>query len=488
MHQRMNALRFLLAWLLAAALLLPGSTKLQATTVVAVKETCPACEKAFLSSGYGSWFQFEEPERDFTGTSYVASLRIEVCPHCLYAAPDLEKLTPAEQKRVRAALAALPAGLRSFGRPLPPPGPARERALSSVRQQLVQLCDAQRNPNPARAATLALMRYYGATDSEKADATRSAITALRTWLADDAIAREHTDMVYLQGELERRIGRTKAAVATLTRVLKMANADSGTAVWAREQRRLAERGITTTKPSAVDSSDSVAENARRLRPRLDGFVRALKAGRPSREWLLPSPRRDAVHDTLSAANRLAKQGNARAVEYVVRWLAQVETTAIDRYPEPYCLQALAEQPALAARVLPSVSFRAPRMAEAVRYASGVSPAPTVTSEALRGRTEWLPTDTGILMAATIRRDPVFKPILLSSRMRAKHWQSGESSSYLLAVAEVADLLRIKAAVQRIRLPREVYDFTDEVTMRGQLESLLLEVQLLSLASQLSSAR
>src|ERR1043165_9201103 len=53
--------------------------RVHATTVVATLQDRPLCQKQFVSSAIGSWFQFREPDRDFGGSMQAASARVMMC-------------------------------------------------------------------------------------------------------------------------------------------------------------------------------------------------------------------------------------------------------------------------------------------------------------------------------------------------------------------------------------------------------------------------
>jgi hypothetical protein len=488
--RRMRSLRLVPVWLLSAILAWCVAPVSMATRVITVQHKCPACEKTFLGQSYSSWFQFQQPARDLAGSLYAAQLRLITCPHCLYSALKMEPLSAAAKRRIVAALKRLPEGLSPIDPAAGTPGgmerPSPSALEATVQFQIAELCHAQVEREPDRDTSFALLAYYrAAPGKEKAAATQRAITALRAVLVDEFVAKQSPAKVYLLGELQRRAGQTKEAVATLTLAAQLARKEENNiAGWAAEQRKLAERGITKAiEEKAPPDEDSDAKLARQLQERLPAFITALQRGRPAREWLLAGrDLHDPVHSTLDAANRLVKDGNARAVEYVLRWLAQIDRAELDDYPEPYCLEALAHQAALGAPILPGLKFRDTRLADATRYACGAAPAPAVTREALSGKIKWLPSDTGVLMVATVRRDPAFKAPLLEKA--GGYWPMWRAASYLRELATPADLPAIARRLTGTKHPADVEEFDPRTVNREELEEVMLSVRLRALAAPL----
>jgi Uncharacterized protein conserved in bacteria (DUF2225) len=468
-----------LVWFLACATF--------ATTVIPFLQNCPACEREFLSREFGSWFQWNEPERDFRGGLFHAALDVTTCPYCLYTAVGMDPVSTAARDRLRIALNRLPAGL---SKPAKTKRSASNRSADVIEKRvqlhLARLCNAQLEPDRKREVNLALAGYYRSEEgSERTAATRRAIDALQTATNEKSFARERSDLVYLLGELQRRTGNTKQAAATLTVAASLAEKDGEIRRWALEQRSLAKRGVSSVAGSPRSSDDYEIKRIEEFRRRLPAFIKALQGGRPGEEWLLPRKgSRAPTNDSLGAANKLAMQGDRLAVEYVLRWLAELETKRIKDYPEPYCIEAVAHQPTFAEAILPRLSFRSDRMAEAVRYACGLIPAPKTTINALRGRAKWLPTDSGVLKAATVRRDPVFKDVLLSNAVSARCWSAASPESYLRAVATAADIPILERRARSTRHPRDVSEYDPRTSQREDLEDILLHVRLAALARSL----
>ena len=482
----------LIVWLLVAILAAVAPSATEATTVISVREKCPACGEESIGRELGSWFQFQEPARDFAGTMRSASITVHTCPQCLYSALSFKPLSAAQRKRVLAALKRLPEGLAEVERPpgaAPPAGKVRDasRVEGDMQLHLAEFCAARTDADPRQRVDLAMAAYYrAAPGAPKRVATHRAIAALQAMIVDEDVAKGDPDSVYLLGELQRRAGKTKEAAATLSLAAKLgASAKDGNLVrWANEQKRLAERGVSEPRdPASNDGDDAEKELAKQLKRRLPDFIAALQQGKPSRAWLLPEKdKRDPVHETMNVANKLVEKGNAQAVEYVLRWLAQIDRAELDDYPEPYCLQALAHQPALAAPILTNLKFRYERLADATRYACGASPAPEVTFAALRGKSKWLPSDEGVLMAAKVRRDPAFKAPLL--RSDCKNWPMSVAAAYLGEMATPEDLPVLETRSKSTGHPKDVGEWDPRTAKREELEGVILTVRLRALAAAL----
>ncbi len=432
-----------------------------ATTVSPELKTCPVCQRAFVATSITSWHQFGEPRRDLTGSYLAAASRLLSCPRCLYSAlpSDLGSLDEETRRRIQTVLASLPQGVR----PLPPSirraalhgGRWRTLASESLLHRVAEQCEAARAPDPDRAAGLAYSAYVIAKAAGDEQVLREerwqAIRAFERAASEPVRRRSerHVLWLYLAGELRRSAGDTNGAVTRLEEAARLAEPTGGGGAdeadwlrnWSREQAGRARSGDTNSAPGTRLYSAETEAFRLELERKLPAMETALKAGRPSGEWLLSGTGR---RQTISLVLDLAREGNSTAIVFLYRWLGRLETSELPArdYRVVEAVRLLGQRGEVVEDdAVASVRFRCPALGEMARYAVRGGVLPVELRRALAGTQPLEVIGFAGIAAATGRSDPGLKTALGARMRRLK----GEMSlvewirDYFGAVGSVSDI-------------------------------------------------
>ena len=437
----------LVLWIAACV----AAARVLATTVVAMLQVCPLCQKQFARSSIGSWFQGSEPDRDFGGSMQAASARVIMCPHCLFSAiPSEFRFTDATESN---AVAKALADLRQRIRPLPEA--LRARALQNgddygvelLQYRVAQVCDAARQPDAARTAALYHSAYlwlkYGDDAAVVAEERQQAIRAFEA-AAQPVKGRPPSDpyWTYLAGEVRRCAGDTNGALAWLEEAVRLAGAPGkefalgSLGRWANEQADKARHGDTNDSHPTRIHGPEWDEQRRALQRRLPEMVVALNSGQPPREWLLEGQSR---LNTVWVVSDLAEEGNQDAVEFLFGWLARLENTDLPSrdYQVRRSVGILARHSqAISEKAVAGAKFRVQPLGEAARYAVRGGPLPGSLTRALAFQGPISIAAQAGVSAAAVRRDKSAKPFLLARMKQGEDYHLANLVKEYFSVAGV----------------------------------------------------